>query len=713
MPALPLAPWAIAIIVGAIVLLLLIIVVPENVSNLVGQAIQVVGRLVGALAAEAEIGARQLFYILRGVLLGGSVARAQRQSAPPATPPSAAATGSASGTKSGAPAGGGQTPAAQPAAATTASAAASDDAADREDPLIWVPETIFTRLLYLATVIVIAAADFVFAILRLQAVLFPSLPSPIGNLTLLSELTGALFVSIILLTGALTLDFLNVLPPPARLFPNLSDGKRRLLLLISVASLLLSILVVGSLFFEGQLLISQAQSVPILAILLATLLGVLEVLVVFLGAWGAIRGLAILLALAGGLVGLVLRLVALVLVQLSDALQVLATSIIPDLVFGIAAVFGRKRERPPRGSPDSSELAIVGFGDRGSLFTALLCEDVVRMYAASGLAAVGAYAEEPSVRENVRARLARQGVNDISPLSPREGDPLVTLKSQLIRSYQGRGGANRMLLWVVDAEKVGQCVGTLKSLKSDLPNLSITVVCFMPLGNNHHGEAYTQLKQLASTKMAHGDTAVHTSVLVDHRSPLYRALGEPSADKVVAQSLSGMVLGPLHDPTNPSFVTVVRNINESGFAFAAISADAAGLVGQRAQTRANAPRAAGTTSTNPGGVAPELALTRTEELVGQLFAGTDSTTVSNQRPEQKQPGLFVSFVVPIPAKSPAFAQFKGGISNWLADQHDVYLYNVVEGEGTDLSSVKPNTQGDRYCQVGILYGISGVDATGN
>lgn len=705
MSALPLAPWAIAAIISGIVLLILIIVVPENVASLIGQAIQIVGRLVGALAAEADTGAKELFNILRGVLLGAGHSSTQSQAAPPApSSPSAAAGGQAPGAG---------TPAGDKAPAGTKQSAAAENV-DHDDPLIWIPETIFTRLLYLATVIVIAAADFVFAILRLQAVLFPSLPSPIGNLTLLSELTGALFVSIILLTGALTLDFLNVLPPPARLFPNLSDGKRRMLLIISVVSLLLSILVVGALFFEGQLLISQAQSVPILAILLATLLGVLEVLVVFLGAWGAIRGLAILLALAGGLIGLVLRLVALVLVQLSDALQVLATSIIPDLIFGIAAIFGHKRERPPHAvSPDANELAIVGYGDRGSLFTALLCEDVVKMYAGSGLAAVGAYAEEPSVRENVRTRLARQGVNDISPISAREGDPLVALKGQLIRSYQGHGGSNKILVWIVDAEKVTQCAGTLKSLKSDLPNVSITVVCLVPLGSNHHNEAYGQLKQLSSTKLAHGDTAVHTSVLVDHRSPLYRSLGEPNADKVVAESLSGMLLGPLHDPTNPSFVTVVRNINESGFAFAAISADTTGLVSQRAQSRAAAARSGGTSSSNPGGVAPELALTRTQEIVGKLFAGTDSATVSDHRPEQKQPGLFVSFVVPIPAKSPAFAQFKGSISNWLADKHDVYLYNVVEGDGTDLSDVKPNTQGDRYCQVGILYGISGIDATGN
>ena len=84
MSALPLAPWAIAAIISGIVLLILIIVVPENVASLIGQAIQIVGRLVGALAAEADTGAKELFNILRGVLLGAGHSSTQSQAAPPA-----------------------------------------------------------------------------------------------------------------------------------------------------------------------------------------------------------------------------------------------------------------------------------------------------------------------------------------------------------------------------------------------------------------------------------------------------------------------------------------------------------------------------------------------------------------------------------------------------------------------------------------------------
>jgi hypothetical protein len=552
-------------------------------------------------------------------------------------------------------------------------------------------------------------SDFVFAILRLQAVLFPSLPAPVRDLTFLSLLTGAFFVAIVLLTGALTLDFLNVLPLRARLFPDLDDGKRRLLLAISVLSFVLSILVVGALFFQGQLLTSLADTFPPGAVALATLIGVLQVLVVFLGAWGAIRGLAILLALVGGVVGLILHLAALVLRWVADAFDVIGTSILPDLIYGIAAIFGHRRERPARTSAISNVLSIIGYGDRSSSFTALLCEDVVRMYARAGLLATGIIAEEPSVREDVRSRLARLGVNNISPLSNHDAEPLFSLKSRIIRAYQGKGASNQVLLWIVDGEKAGQCTGTLAALKSELPDLSITVLCLLPPGGIRSGEPFTQLRKLATQKLvrgetAKGETAISTTIVVDDRSPLYRILGEPSADQLVARSLSGMLLAPLHNPANPSFVTVVRNLNEAGYAFAALSTDSAGIVTKDSPvSTSNARR-----STGSGSVSPEIALSRTEEVTRRLLTGASATTVE-QSPDSMQSSLYLNFVVPISARSPEFSKYRGLISNWLADEYAIYLYGVVDGEGVDLSESMPTSKGDRYSQVGVLYGISEVE----
>jgi hypothetical protein len=716
MPTLPIGSTLLVILALALFLLILIAVAPQSVATVLGQLIQLVGRLAGALAEEAEAGATTLFNIVKGVFAaGGRPAKTPEKPPPQAQgqpgqatqrlqPPAAGASAGTDTTAAQAP-GGAQPAQGQPGQAAQPQGSAAQGSTADDISLLWIPETIFVRLLYLVTVAIIAGADFVFAILRLQAVLFPSLPIPVNNLPFLSELTGALFVSIILLTGALTLDFLNVLPPPARLFPHLDDRRRRLLLTISLLSLVLSILVVAALFLVGQVLTSFAQNFPLGAVAIATLLGVLQVLVVFLGAWGAIRGLAILLALAGGLVGIVLHLVALVVRWIAEALYEIGMSILPSLIFGIAAIFGHRRDQPHRSSPDNHELSLVGYGDRSSLFTALLCEDVVRMYGEAGLLGAGVYAEEQSVRDDVRARLARLGVNNISPTSNNDTTPLITLKGQLIRALQSKGTANKILLWIVDGEKAAQCVGTLASLKSDLPSLSIAVLCFMPRAGARDMEPYRQLKRLATQKLAKGEPAVSTIIVSDPHAPLYRALGEPNADRLLARGLSGMLLAPLHDPTNPSFATVTRSLNEAGFPFAALAADSAGLVAARSTDGKSSQRP----PTGRGSVATELTLARAEDLTREVLSGADTTTVG-QRLDSKQPSLYVNFIVPLSARSPGFSQFRGAISNWLAEEYEIYLYSVVEGEGIDLSESRPNAKGDRYSQVGVLYGMRDVEA---
>ena len=112
-------------------------------------------------------------------------------------------------------------------------------------------EVIISHVLYLVAGVIIVVSDFVFTVLRLQAVLFPDLPiNP--ELANLSDLSGALFVSMVFLTRALTLDFLGVLPPPARLFPTMDDKKRRMFLALSLGAFLLNMAVVGILFFAAR-----------------------------------------------------------------------------------------------------------------------------------------------------------------------------------------------------------------------------------------------------------------------------------------------------------------------------------------------------------------------------------------------------------------------------------------------------------------------------
>jgi hypothetical protein len=680
-------PGLIAAIVGGLLLLLVIAVAPENLSNVVGELFQLVGRLVTGLASEAEAGAEALFGIVRGVFTFHKTGTTK-----PTPTPGARQTDSAQPSSSSSAATTTQAPPAQ----GTPSAGGQEE---EETPFAWVAETIFIRLLYLATVVVIVVSDFIFAILRLQAVLFPSLPAPTQDLSRLSLLTGALLVSIVLLSGALTLDFFNVLPPPARLFPNLAPGKRRLLLVISILSFVLSIVVVGALFLEGQLLISLAATSPAGAIALATLIGVLQVLVVFIGAWGAVRGLAIILALLGGIVGIVLHLVALLLRWVGDAFDVIGTSVIPELIFGIAAIFGHRRERPARPSSVSNVLSIVGYGDRSSAFTALLCEDVLGMYGRAGLLAAGVYAEEPAVRDTVRRRLGQLGVNNISPVANNDHDPLNSLRTHVLRAYQRKGESNKLLLWVVDGEQAVRCASTLSDLKREMHDLSIAVVCLLPPGGVRGASPYPVLEKLATHKeSATVEPAISTTILVDDQSPLYKIYGEPIADHMVARSLSGMLLAPLHNPSNPSFVAVTRSINQAGFVFSALAADSKGIV-----TSSASGGAAGRPAAGSGSVAPEQALARAQVITEELLKNP-STVTYDARPTADEPSLYLNFVVPISASSPEFVTFRGQISHFLAE-HSIYLYSVTDGDGIDLSEREPSAKGDRYTQVGLLYGV--------
>jgi hypothetical protein len=197
----------------------------------------------------------------------------------------------------------------------------------------------------------------------------------------LSDLSGALFVSMVFLTGALTLDFLGVLPPPARLFPTMDDKKRRMFLALSLGAFLLNMAVVGILFFAGQTLISYASTWPLGSLIIATLIGVLQVLVMFLAAWGAIRGLSALLALSLGVVGIVLEFFAMILTWIHEALRTVGEHLVPDLIFGVAGIFRPNPEHAPRPAPVTSNvLSVVGYGNTSSDFMARL-GDVTQLYA--------------------------------------------------------------------------------------------------------------------------------------------------------------------------------------------------------------------------------------------------------------------------------------------------------------------------------------------
>jgi hypothetical protein len=680
MPNIPNIPLEVYLIGGGVLLFVLLSrFATENLANLVSQLFEIVGRLVNDVAREIEAAANTLTRMLGGVLH-----LHWRRTAPAAAPAAAPARAAASGSEGG---GGGDAPPSQ-------SGVTQKPPQEEETPLTWVAETIFTRLLYLATVIVIVLSDFVFAILRLQAVLFPSLPAPKQDLSSLSLLIGAFFISIVLLTGALTLDFLDVLPEPVRLFPSLPRNRRMLLLGISVLSFVLTLVAVGLLFFQGQVLTSLADTFPAGAIFLATLIGVLQVLVVFLGAWGAIRGLAILLALLGGLIGLVLHIVAVALRWVGDAIDLIGTVVLRNLVLAIAALLGRRAE-PSVGTPTKgSALSIIGFGDRSSSFAALLCEEVARMYGRGGLLAAGTYSSEPAVQDAAHARLVRVGMNDISPLSAHDVEPLVTLKTHVQALYARKKAVNKQLLWVVDGERAVSSLGTLGTLKREAPDLTITILCLLPPEGIRKSDPHGPISRLFAQRQREGEHTITTTIMVDDRSPLYTHWGEPIADRLVARTLSGMLLAPQHNPGNPSFLSVIRGLTEENQPFAALAVDTVGI------DTAGDSREGGRPTKESGSVSSAVAAARTEEFGGNLLSGSPVTTVA-ALPDKSDPGVYVNFIVPISARTPDFVTYRGLISKWLADKQDLYLYSVVEGSG--VVTPDSTTSYDRYAQIGVLY----------
>jgi hypothetical protein len=62
-------------------------------------------------------------------------------------------------------------------------------------------------------------------------------------------------------------------------------------------------------------------------------------------------------------------------------------------------------------------------------------------------------------------------------------------------------------------------------------------------------------------------------------------------------------------------------------------------------------------------------------------------------------------MAPLPAHSHDYAQFKSGMSAWLAQNYNIEALSVVQGAGADLSASKPEKRGDQHGQVSILYGV--------
>ena len=479
----------------------------------------------------------------------------------------------------------------------------------------------------------------------------------------------------------------------------MDDKKRRLFLALSLGAFLLNMAVVGILFFAGQTLISYASTWPLGSVIIATLIGVLQVLVMFLAAWGAIRGLSALLALSLGVVGIALEFVAMILTWVHEALRTVGEHLIPDLIFGVAGIFRPNPEHAPRPAPTTSNvLSIVGYGNTSSDFMAQLCADVAQLYTRSSLIAAGAYANDYHTIDDVRRRLNRLGVNNIGTVG-NEGAPLQVLRNNLIRAYHKHSDVQTTLLWLVDGEKLGECLGVFEDLRRTLPKLTIAVVCFLPQTIRDQ-QPYRELARLSSPEQYGGNPPVTLTMLIDRRSPLYRSLGDLHHDNALARGLAGMLLAPIHNAANQSFPSVLQNLNTSGYHFAALSVDSTGLVAARPQHG----RSGWGSTGRPGDVLWQDALTRAQDLTQAMIEDGAGSSLS-QRIDLSRVPLYLTYLAPLPVRSSPYTQFRSRMSSWLAEDYHIEAVSVVQGNGVDLSDRHPEKQGDRYAQVCLLHGV--------
>jgi hypothetical protein len=327
-----------------------------------------------------------------------------------------------------------------------------------------------------------------------------------------------------------------------------------------------------------------------------------------------------------------------------------------------------------------------------------LCADVTQLYTRSSLIAAGAYADDYHTVDDVRRRLNRLGVNNIGTVG-HTGAPLQTLRNNLVRAYQKHGDVQTTLLWIVDGEKLSECLGVFEDLRRTLPKMAISLVCFMPQTIRDQ-QPYRELARLSSLKQSGGNPPVTLTVLIDRRSPLYRSLGDLHHDSALARGLASMTLAPIHNAANQSFPVITQNLNAAGYHFAALAVDSTGLVAERPQRG----RVSWGTTEGSGDVLWQDALTRAQDLTRAMIEDGASSSLAHQLDLSHVP-VYVNYLAPMPIRSHLYTQFRSRMSSWLAERYHIEALSVVQGNGVDLSDRHPEKHGDRYAQVCLLHGV--------
>ncbi len=162
--------------------------------------------------------------------------------------------------------------------------------------------------------------------------------------------------------------------------------------------------------------------------------------------------------------------------------------------------------RVPR-STTSNVLSIVGYGNTSSDFMAQLCADVTQLYTRSSLIAAGAYADDYHTVDDVRRRLNRLAINNITTSAMRERRcrPCATISCAPITNA---AMCRRRCCGSWMARSSASASDVFPDLKRTLSRVNITVVCFMPQ-NVRDRQPYRELLRLSSPESARGQSAGH------------------------------------------------------------------------------------------------------------------------------------------------------------------------------------------------------------
>ncbi len=503
----PINPVALGAVVAFVILSILTVRAPKNAAQLLGAPFAIVGLLLGQLAKLLENIGQPIFTFVK---LAFAIRRSATSStdaasmtvAPPAlpapagdggrvtissVPPFDASWGSLPSDQTQPPEydPSAQVPmapqrpyeASQPESVPELVGATPAVAEESNNPNLIIAVALL-HLSFLAAGAIVILSDFVFSVLRLQAVLFPTLPiSP--DLASLGDLSGLLLVSLAYLTGALFAEFFDILPKEAQVFAGLTGKRRQTMLWIAIGTFLLNIAVVVLLFAGGQILTSLQATFPGLAIALAMLLAALQVIVIALSAWGAIRGLGVVAGLAG--LGIVIAdaLIATVLRWLSNALKLIGedsferddgTSVeglIHSLIFGLHRAINSSSTTTSKVPPKGTKLAFIAVGESSGDLALQLAADFTHLHTREDPLVVGVYTADDGRDGNLREEIRQLGATDISP-SPADAKsaPLAALRRNLVRAYEKSKSAELRVVWLVDGAQVASCTQVLGEILS-------------------------------------------------------------------------------------------------------------------------------------------------------------------------------------------------------------------------------------------------------